>query len=63
MTGLFTTVRFPLPFCAKLIDNNLIRHGLLTARHPSDLTYVLPNLVGSEISKDLYFFDNLTFTD
>ena len=26
-------------------------------------TYILPNLVGSEISKDLYFFDNHPFTD
>ena len=28
-----------------------------------DATYVFPNVAGSKISKDLYFFDNLPFTD
>ena len=45
------------------IDNNLMRHGLLTERHPSGPTYVLPNSWVPEISKDLYFFDNHPFTD
>jgi hypothetical protein len=33
------------------------------ARHPSDPTYFLSNFWVSEISKDLYFFDNHPFTD
>jgi hypothetical protein len=40
-----------------------LRHGLLTERHPSGPTYVLPNCWVPEISKDLYFFDNYSFTE
>jgi hypothetical protein len=40
-----------------------LRHDLLTERHPSGPTYVLPNFLVQEISKDLYFFDNHSFTD
>ena len=64
MTRICITVRFPLPFCAKLIDNNLMRHGLLTVRHPSGGHHLCPpQLSGSETSKDPYFFDNVPFTD
>ena len=49
------------PIFPTLLRN--FRHGLLTERHPSGLTSLLPNLLGSGISKDLYFFDNHPFTD
>jgi len=37
-------------------------HGLLTERHLSGPTYGLHNFQVPEISKDLYFFDNHSFT-
>jgi hypothetical protein len=40
-----------------------LRHVLLTEHYPSSPTYDLRNFWVTEISKDLYFFDNHSFTD